>query len=225
MTLASQKPPAPTTRVREQGARSREKILDAAESLMASHGYAGASISAICRESGLPASSVYWHFENKQGLLRAVMERGADRMTAEVRAAYDEPGTARERLRRTLQRAAVVFMEQPREFQRLEMIITLEQGASDEVWRSASDRFRAHLEELLEEALYEVFRPVDPAAARSIAAEGTRFAQILGNGATFEAIRNPDSFDPSALVEQLEIALLALGDVALAPQGAMENES
>ena len=179
---------------------------------MADRGYAGASISAICRESGLPASSVYWHFENKEGLLHAVMERGTGRMLAEISAAYDAPGSPRERLHRMLRRAGAVFEAQPREFQRLEMMITLERGQSDDSWRAPSERLHLRLQSLIEGALFEVYRPMDETLARTVAAEGARLAQTFGTGATIEAIRNPDEFDPAAMVEQLEIALLALGE-------------
>lgn len=72
----------PLTAKQEQGARSREDILDAAERLMGAHGYAATSISALSKESGLPASSIYWHFGSKSGVLGAVMERGSNRFFA-----------------------------------------------------------------------------------------------------------------------------------------------
>jgi AcrR family transcriptional regulator len=58
---------------------SRERILDAAERLAGERGYTAASISLISKASGLPASSIYWHFGSKEGLLAAVVERGARR--------------------------------------------------------------------------------------------------------------------------------------------------
>lgn len=48
-----------------------------ASRLMATRGYDGTSISALAKSSGLPASSIYWHFGSKEGVLKAVMERGA----------------------------------------------------------------------------------------------------------------------------------------------------
>jgi AcrR family transcriptional regulator len=61
----------------------RERVLDAAARLMADRGYAGTSISAICSASGLPPSSVYWHFRNKEGVLQAVLDRAARRALGE----------------------------------------------------------------------------------------------------------------------------------------------
>ena len=49
---------------------------------MTARGYAGTSISAICKATGLPPTSIYHHFGSKQQLLAAVMERGAERWFA-----------------------------------------------------------------------------------------------------------------------------------------------
>jgi AcrR family transcriptional regulator len=62
-----------------RGARSRELVLDAAERLMAEKGYGAATVSALVDEAGIPPSSVYHYFDSKEGVLLAVMERGAER--------------------------------------------------------------------------------------------------------------------------------------------------
>jgi AcrR family transcriptional regulator len=70
---------------------SRDLILDAAEKLMGKKGYAATSISAICKESGLPVGSVYHHFGNKAGILAEVLNRGTRRhFAAMADAARDE---------------------------------------------------------------------------------------------------------------------------------------
>src|SRR5215212_8700604 len=75
---------APLTKKQQQGVASRELILDATERLMATKGYAATSISDIRNACGLPPSSIYWHFGSKEGVLAAVMERGADRFFAAI---------------------------------------------------------------------------------------------------------------------------------------------
>ncbi len=70
---------APRHSTPEARAGSRDRILDAAEHLVGERGYTAASISLISKASGLPASSIYWHFGSKEGLLAAVVERGARR--------------------------------------------------------------------------------------------------------------------------------------------------
>lgn len=65
-----------------EASESREQILDAAERLMTEVGYGKTSISAICRESGLPVGSVYHHFGSKARLLREIVVRVHNRFAA-----------------------------------------------------------------------------------------------------------------------------------------------
>src|SRR5258705_13840924 len=62
-------------RKRADGELSRERILDAATEIAAERGYEGASIALVSASCGLPASSIYWHFKNKDDLIAAVIER------------------------------------------------------------------------------------------------------------------------------------------------------
>ncbi|WP_428341871.1 TetR/AcrR family transcriptional regulator [Mycobacterium sp.] len=65
----------PERRKRADGELSRERILDAATEIAAERGYEGASIALVSAKCGLPASSIYWHFTNKDDLIAAVIER------------------------------------------------------------------------------------------------------------------------------------------------------
>jgi AcrR family transcriptional regulator len=64
-----------TRRSRADGEISRNRILDAAMEIAAERGYEGTSISAVREKCGLPSSSIYWHFKDKDALLAAVIER------------------------------------------------------------------------------------------------------------------------------------------------------
>lgn len=81
--------PGPT-RTEQRGEHSREQVLNAAEELMSARGYRATSIAEIIRESGVPSSSIYWHFQSKAGVLAAVMERGAETFFSGISAA--DPG-------------------------------------------------------------------------------------------------------------------------------------
>jgi AcrR family transcriptional regulator len=59
-------------RRREQAAATRRRILDAAQRLFESQGYAATTISAIAEEAGVALKTVYLAFETKSGLLRAL---------------------------------------------------------------------------------------------------------------------------------------------------------
>jgi len=63
--------PAPS-----QSPQTRERILDVAEALFAAHGFAGTSMRDIAGAADLTAASLYNHFDGKEALYAAVLERG-----------------------------------------------------------------------------------------------------------------------------------------------------
>ncbi len=63
----------------EIGAESRRRIMDAAEALFAEKGFSRTSFVDVAERSGISRGSIPWHFENKDGLLIAVVERAIDR--------------------------------------------------------------------------------------------------------------------------------------------------
>lgn len=54
---------------------TREKILDAAESLFFENGVTRTSLEQIADKAGLTRGAIYWHFANKVDLFRALHER------------------------------------------------------------------------------------------------------------------------------------------------------
>ena len=75
-----------------RGVKSRELVLDAAERVMAEHGFEAATLARVVDEAGIPMSSVYHYFGSKDGILLAVMERGADRFFADLPDLDRRPG-------------------------------------------------------------------------------------------------------------------------------------
>jgi AcrR family transcriptional regulator len=71
-------------RPNRRGVRSREAVLDAAERVMAAQGFEAATLARVVDEAGIPMSSVYHYFGSKEGILLAVMERGAERFFADL---------------------------------------------------------------------------------------------------------------------------------------------
>jgi AcrR family transcriptional regulator len=96
-----------------RGARSREAVLDAAERLMAEQGYDAASVAALVEEAGIPASSVYHYFGSKEGVLLAVMERGAERFFAELPDLDRRLGSQRAHLRALIDQVATTLARHP----------------------------------------------------------------------------------------------------------------
>lgn len=148
----------PLTAKQAQGERSREEILEAAAGLMSSRGYAATSISDLAKVSGLPASSIYWHFGSKSGVLGAVMERGARRFFHDGgRPLGEQPDEPRERLGALLRRSAESIQAHP-QFLRLFMILLL--GSEGEhSQQEVVDRVRAEGRTLLGRGLRDAYEP------------------------------------------------------------------
>lgn len=113
---------------RANGRASRRQILHAAAQIATECGYQGTSISAVSKRSGLPNSSIYWHFENKEDLFIAVINDSYEQWNNELAAAHAntdrEGGHNFERL--------YVRLGQFPDFIRLGLILTLERAPDGE---------------------------------------------------------------------------------------------
>ena len=74
--------PSTGRRTRANGEQSRQRILDAATEVATERGYEGTTISLVSKKSGLPPTSIYWHFADKDDLIAAVIERSFQRWLA-----------------------------------------------------------------------------------------------------------------------------------------------
>ncbi len=194
------------TKRQQQGEQSRELILDATERLMATRGYAATSISDIRKACGLPPSSIYWHFGSKEGVLAAVMERGARRFFA----AIPTEGPAARRLD-----VLADLQSQHPDFLRLFYVLSLERSddpAVAEVVRrvrhTAVARFRDAIADLL---------PVDtpPSKADRVVTELTALAVALSDGVFFADHLEPDTTDVERMYRRLFQALAAMIPILL----------
>lgn len=76
--------PPPVHRAEPDGPTptSRERLLSAASEVAADSGYEGATISRICQAAGVPASSLYWHFDGKDDLFASLVEHSQSEWAA-----------------------------------------------------------------------------------------------------------------------------------------------
>jgi AcrR family transcriptional regulator len=169
--------------MRSNGVASRRQILDAAAAIASERGYQGTSISAVSKRSGLPNSSIYWHFENKEALFTAVINDSYERWRTEIEAtrssAEHADGPAFEWLYASLG-------EFP-DFIRLGLIMTLERAPDGD--GTARQRFFEIREESLTAfrgALIRDHPHLDPTQADALAAmtfallDGSFIAAIAG---------------------------------------------
>jgi AcrR family transcriptional regulator len=187
----------------ENGQRNRERILDAASTLMSERGFAGATIAAICKQAEVMPPTLYWHFGDKEGLVAAVMERAAERWFEEF-----IPG---EDIREAAQTGAlsVLFHERP-EFLRLLLLLALERrDPADEV-RSAVERIRQRAKQAwsaaLEQLLIEIESPEERNGAAGLLSE-LLIAQV--DGVFIASQLHPQTTHVEALIELMGVAIRA----------------
>jgi AcrR family transcriptional regulator len=199
-------PTGRSTKKQQQGEQSRELILDATERLMATRGYAATSISDIRKACGLPPSSIYWHFGSKEGVLAAVMERGADRFFAAIPTA--------DTIEQQLAVTARLQADHP-EFLRLFYMLSLERSddpAVAEVVRRVRDtaiaRFRGGISQL-------VPADVPPSRAHRVVTDLTALAVALSDGIFFAEHLEHDATDVERMYRRLSQAVAALIPILL----------
>ena len=80
--MATPSAPTPLDVAAEAGAgvHGRERILDAAAALFVESGYDATSLRRLAELVGIKAGSLYYHFDSKDDLLTAVLQRGVDVM-------------------------------------------------------------------------------------------------------------------------------------------------
>jgi AcrR family transcriptional regulator len=202
---------APTKR-QQQGESSRELILDAAEQLMATRGYAATAISDIRKACGLPASSIYWHFGSKEGVLAAVMERGAQRFFAAIPRHGDTSAALDVEVQ--LAATAKLLAEHP-VFLRLVYLLALERtddravgAAVRRVRDTAAAGFRVAIATLLPPDV-----PQDKAAR--VLSELTALAMAISDGVFIADHVEPDVTDVERMYRRLLQAVTTLLPILL----------
>jgi AcrR family transcriptional regulator len=197
------------TRREEQGIESRRRIVDAAGSLMAQRGFAGTSIAAVRKKSGLPSGSIYWHFENKQALLGAVIEDAARRWFDALPGPASLPPEPEKRVEALLDAAAHSLEERP-EFLRLLLVISLERREVDEASLAIVRRARAMARDRLSEIMTDLLAPFTNTHDRvDLARQFAEFTLIVADGAFIANHLDPDETHLRATFDLMRRALTA----------------
>lgn len=82
----------------KQSEASRAEILRAAVEAIAERGCHGATIARIAKEAGLSTAAVFWHFQDKSGLLKAVATAFKEQWVEQVKLTALAEASGRERL-------------------------------------------------------------------------------------------------------------------------------
>jgi AcrR family transcriptional regulator len=141
-----------------RGARARKDILDAAERLFAQRGYAGMTVAQLSEASGLPVSSIYWHFGSKDGVLAAVLEQGLQAFSAARRRAADYEGEPLQRFAQMLEETAAQYDAAPA-YLRLPHVLALAPHEGTHDARRLVREMRESALRSFEEALRPILAP------------------------------------------------------------------
>ncbi|CAM3987712.1 TetR/AcrR family transcriptional regulator [Smaragdicoccus niigatensis] len=160
---------------RANGEDSRERILDAATEIAAMRGYEGTSIGAVSKASGLPASSIYWHFVDKDDLLAAVIERSYGKWIAAVTAPVE---VTRETFARVMAGQILKSLHAAPDFLRLGLMLVLERRPEEPKARAMYIRVRDNARAFGRERLRGIYPDLNEAQIHQLAA----FIQAAADG-------------------------------------------
>jgi AcrR family transcriptional regulator len=166
----ARKKAAPVRQLRANGEESRRKILEAATEIASERGYEGTSIALVSERSGLPASSIYWHFEDKDRLIAAVIEASFSRWLIAM-AAWSPPaaGMSKEDVfKARLRRTGRAFIES-NDFLRLGLMLALEKTPAERSARSMFLAVRAQALNGMVASYKETFDDLSDADCRRLA--------------------------------------------------------
>ena len=194
----------PAVTPNRRGMKSRELVLDAAERVMAEDGFEAATLAHVVAESGIPMSSVYHYYGSKDGILLAVMERGADRFFVGLPDPDERQGRAVEHLAQVVS-TVVEALERHPNFLRLLIVFAIQppqtQGDVDAVVGRVREMALARLRKQLSIAFGD-----DPRGATTDRL--ARFALAAFDGA-FVAARTDPGATLGGVLEPLPAALVA----------------
>ncbi|MFE3176482.1 TetR/AcrR family transcriptional regulator [Amycolatopsis sp. NPDC059090] len=194
-----------TRRRRANGEESRRKILDATVEVAGERGYEGTSIALVSKKCGLPASSIYWHFKDKDDLIAAVIERSFDSWLAAL-SLPEEDGTPLARMTGLAQQVAKALLDAP-DFLRLGLMLTLERRPEEPSARTMFLQVRGVAHERVATMIAEFMPELDSASVELL----TTYAMAGADGLFVAKEIGGDSVD---LMRLFELHAQAVFDLA-----------
>jgi len=199
----------------ELGERSRQRIREVASELMAERGYVGTSVSAIAKRSRLPASSLYWHFGSKQGLLAAVAAEGGSQWLDLIPDWEDLTGSTLERLDKMLREIARQLSGR-RDLIKLLLTLYIERDRIDQasvrtirgVRRAAVGKFKPAMKALIDS--------LGGTGSNFMIEELSNFALSFTNGCFIDHEVDPEATNLARRFEQLLPAVVAVTKASIA---------
>ena len=204
---------------RANGVASRQKIIEAALEIASERGYEGTSISAVSERSGLPPSSIYWHFENKDELIAAVIDHSFEQWRGLTPIPHDAVADDRDEALATSMRRAGHAIADANDFLRLGLMLALERRPEEAAGRARFLAIRRATRDELETYHRKVFGgDLDD---RSLDLVG-RLAMAAADGLFIAREIDDEDVDIEEAMELMGVALAAIADHLSARAGRAE---
>jgi AcrR family transcriptional regulator len=197
--------PRVTRKRRANGEESRRRILDAAVEVAGERGYEGTSIALVSARCGLPASSIYWHFKDKDELIAAVIERSFARWLEAV--SFAGAGPVAESVVELARSVAKALLDAP-DFLRLGLMLALERRPEEPSARTMFLRVRDTARQRFADLAREMTDGLDEDAVRLL----TTYAIAAADGLFIAKEIGGDSVDLVQLFELHARAVLAAAE-------------
>ncbi|MFC9590009.1 TetR family transcriptional regulator [Streptomyces sp. NPDC056944] len=188
--------PQTTRKKRANGVESRQRILDAAVEIAGERGYEGTSIAAVSTKCGLPASSIYWHFKDKDDLIAAVIERSFETWLAAVELPSEETGTPLERVTAMAGIVGKSLIDAP-DFLRLGLMLALERRPAEPRGRTVFLQVRDIARAKIADMARELVPDLDEESVHAL----TTYAVAGADGLFVQREINGDDVDLVAMFE------------------------
>ncbi|KUL21274.1 TetR/AcrR family transcriptional regulator [Streptomyces regalis] len=188
--------PQTARRKHANGVESRQRILDAAVEIAGVRGYDGTSIAAVSAKCGLPASSIYWHFKDKDDLIAAVIERSFEAWLTAVELPGEDTGTPLERVTAMAANVAKSLVDAP-DFLRLGLMLALERRPTEPRGRTVFRQVRDITHQKIAEVVTTLFPGLDEDAVHTL----TAYAVAGADGLFVHREVTGDTVDLVALFE------------------------
>lgn len=206
---AKAKTNSPVSRVPNEvrRARSHEAVLDAAEKFFVRKGYGATSVDEIAAKAGLTKGAIYFHFEDKNAMLMALIDRAEARVIDPLIAMLAEPGSPPDKLVEYLHYWARIGIEQ-RETMFLPILASLEfANTGDQIERRLTRMY-----EKLYAALTAIFKR--GYADGTIAEYGSARDQAaiviaMNEGMLLEWLRHTSTIDGPSIVRSMRNLLIS----------------
>lgn len=206
--------PRKTERRHEQGDATRQLILETTLEIAAERGYDGTTVALVTERTGMPASSVYWHFTNKDELLAETLEysyllwRGGSHTWESV----NEDVDAAQNIAEQIQKAGESLVDRP-EFWRLGLMLALDRRVKEPAAKRRFLEVRANSIELITNWWHDAL-PEPLADDVEFARKMARLQLAVMDG-LFVGARASQHWDISVLLKMLAEGLGALVETRL----------